>query len=264
MNNQNIHAPSHLREQFLQWLDSYEPNRLQKTDIQPVESVIHALTDCGDIVPADYCDQLEIPKGSTYAQAVENVRQWHKEQNRKKERTAEDVFWDYADRFGEEACEDAVLAYFGREAAAELLLVHIDPSCLEEFLHDNVATDVPASPNVFEQHGPLGQLAEEYFFLAELFGIDNSTESVFAGIEQQIVDTIRNQDGAADVRLVLKRCWQAYSFSDEATRNAVADRLSSLDTGSGTVGSWLERENPMEAESKHAETQSHNWKREGF
>lgn len=79
MNNQNPnqpHAPSHLREEFQQWLDSYEPNRLQEMDIRPVASVLDALADCGDVLPTDYCDQLEIPKGSTYAQAVEEVRQW--------------------------------------------------------------------------------------------------------------------------------------------------------------------------------------------
>ena len=32
--------------------------------------------------PADYCDQLEIPKGSSYAQAVEEVRQWCAEQQK--------------------------------------------------------------------------------------------------------------------------------------------------------------------------------------
>ena len=76
MNLQSTHVPSHLREQFQDWLDSYEPNRPHEIDIQPVASLLDALADCGDVLPADYCDQLEIPKGSTYAQAVEEVRQW--------------------------------------------------------------------------------------------------------------------------------------------------------------------------------------------
>lgn len=71
------HAPSHLREQFQEWLDSYEPDRLCDIDIQPVSALLDALAECGDTLPADYCDQLEIPKGSTYAQAVEDVRQWY-------------------------------------------------------------------------------------------------------------------------------------------------------------------------------------------
>lgn len=74
--NSQTHAPSHLREQFQDWLDSYEPNRLSEIDIQPVEALLDAMTDCGDVLPAAYCDQLEISKGSTYGQAVAEVRQW--------------------------------------------------------------------------------------------------------------------------------------------------------------------------------------------
>ena len=132
------HAPSHLREQFLQWLDSYEPNRLHEIDIQSVVSVLDELADCGDILPADYCDQLEIPKGSTYSQAVEHVKQWHEQQKPKKGRTAEGVFWDYANKFGQEACEELVVAYFDRETIAEFLLEHVVPEDLDEFLHDNL------------------------------------------------------------------------------------------------------------------------------
>jgi hypothetical protein len=69
------HAPSHLREQFQEWLGSYEPDRLQEIDIPPVASLLDALADCGDVLPADYCDQLDIPKGSTYAQVIEEIRQ---------------------------------------------------------------------------------------------------------------------------------------------------------------------------------------------
>ena len=76
------HAPSHLREQFQEWLDSYEPDRLHEIDIRPVASLLDALAGCTDVLPADYCDQLEIPKGSSYAQAVEEVRQWCAEQQK--------------------------------------------------------------------------------------------------------------------------------------------------------------------------------------
>jgi hypothetical protein len=75
------HAPSHLREQFQEWLDSYEPNRLHEIDIRPVAPLLDALADCTDVLPADYCDQLEIRKGSTYARAVEEVREFHAQQH---------------------------------------------------------------------------------------------------------------------------------------------------------------------------------------
>lgn len=84
------HAPSHLREEFQQWLDSYEPKRLQEIDIRPVASLLDVLADCGDVLPADYCDQLEIPKGSTYAQAVEDVRQYAKRQKDESEDESDD------------------------------------------------------------------------------------------------------------------------------------------------------------------------------
>lgn len=70
------HAPSRLRETFQEWLDSYEPDRLSEMDIQPVVALLDALETCGDVLPAHYCDQLEIPKGSSYAEAVENLRRW--------------------------------------------------------------------------------------------------------------------------------------------------------------------------------------------
>ena len=72
--NELTQAASDLREQFQEWLDSYEPDRLKEIDIRPVASLLDVLSTCGDVLPADYCDLLEIPKGSTYAKAVTFVR----------------------------------------------------------------------------------------------------------------------------------------------------------------------------------------------
>jgi hypothetical protein len=80
---ETTHASSHLREQFKEWLDSYEPDRLREIDIRPVSSLLDALAQCGDVLPADYCDQLDIPKGSTYAEAVADVWQWSAKLHRK-------------------------------------------------------------------------------------------------------------------------------------------------------------------------------------
>lgn len=80
---EKTHAPSHLREQFKEWLDSYEPDRLQEIDIRPVSTLLDALADCGDVLPADYCDQLDIPKGSTYAEAVADVRRFWRQNTTK-------------------------------------------------------------------------------------------------------------------------------------------------------------------------------------
>jgi hypothetical protein len=135
-------TPSHLREQFQQWLDTYEPDRIQEIDIRPVASLLKALEDCGDVLPADYCDQLEIPKGSTYAEAVEDVRQWcSKQRNGDSKRGADEVYWEYVDKAGEEACAHAVIAYFDRAAVVEILLEHINAEELDEFLCDNVSAE---------------------------------------------------------------------------------------------------------------------------
>ena len=41
------HRPSHLRVEFQDWLDSYEPNRLHEIDVRPVASLLDALADEG-------------------------------------------------------------------------------------------------------------------------------------------------------------------------------------------------------------------------
>jgi len=37
-NSQTTHAPSHLREQFQEWLDAFEPSRLHEIDVRSHES----------------------------------------------------------------------------------------------------------------------------------------------------------------------------------------------------------------------------------
>jgi len=57
------------REEFQEWLDSFEPNGCPK---ECPERFV-GLEQCDDILPADYCVQLEIPRGSSYAQAVASL-----------------------------------------------------------------------------------------------------------------------------------------------------------------------------------------------
>lgn len=219
-NSQQTHAPSHLREDFQEWLDSYEPNRLNGIDTQPVASLLGALADCGDVLPADYCDQLEIPKGSTYAEAVADVRQWcatkqgqpaaepalesldeakarwdsllgmvstpqkdgfilssptgfplatmeisevpggkyipcfgqpigaqsewiKKHQDRKvPERSAEDVYWEYVEKVGEEAIAETVLHFLDRDIVVQMVLDCLDANDLDEYLYGNFVAEV--------------------------------------------------------------------------------------------------------------------------
>jgi hypothetical protein len=55
--------------------------------------------------------------------------------------SAKDVYWKYVELAGEEACADAVVDFFDRNTAAEILVEHMDAHDLEEFLHDNVTTN---------------------------------------------------------------------------------------------------------------------------
>jgi hypothetical protein len=55
--------------------------------------------------------------------------------------SANDVYWKYVEMAGEDACAHAVINYFDRNVTVEFLLEHIDADDLDEFLHDNVATN---------------------------------------------------------------------------------------------------------------------------
>ena len=97
--------------------------------------MLDSLANCGDVLPADYCDQLDIPKGSLYADAVADVHQQTKNTTK---RTAEEVYWSYVAMAGEDACAYAVLNYLDGSIVVEILLKHIDAEDLDDFLHDNV------------------------------------------------------------------------------------------------------------------------------
>ena len=63
------HAPGHIREMLLEYLDAGD---------HPLDqSVVGQLWNGTDALPASYRDELEIPRGSTYAQAVRHIaRVW--------------------------------------------------------------------------------------------------------------------------------------------------------------------------------------------
>ncbi len=68
------HAANDLREQFLDAIEA----RLYGSTVE-ADTVTHRLTgrlwNCTDILPGEYCDALEIPRGSTYAQAARYLRE---------------------------------------------------------------------------------------------------------------------------------------------------------------------------------------------
>ncbi len=69
------HAPGHLRDAFLDWLeDERETDTVEiDGDPRPLRWLIGQLWHCTDILPSTHCGLLGLPQGSTYAQAVRKV-----------------------------------------------------------------------------------------------------------------------------------------------------------------------------------------------
>jgi hypothetical protein len=62
------HAPGHLRDEFCDWLDRAQ-SRPGLATPAPSHRFRH-LWNCTDILPGTHCNDLDLPPGSTYAQAV--------------------------------------------------------------------------------------------------------------------------------------------------------------------------------------------------
>lgn len=61
------HAPSHIREALQAFLDAETPS----VQVDNLEWFKEQLTDCTDTLPGVYCDQLDLPRGSSYGEAVQ-------------------------------------------------------------------------------------------------------------------------------------------------------------------------------------------------
>jgi hypothetical protein len=66
------HAPGHIRDAFTEWI---EDGTGPEIDGVPVSRrlVIGQLWNCTDIMPSSICDDLDMPLGSNYAQAVRRL-----------------------------------------------------------------------------------------------------------------------------------------------------------------------------------------------
>ena len=58
-------APGHLRDEFTECVEE---------GLEPSRYMIGQLWNCTDTVPGGVCDELEIERGSSYAQAVRSMR----------------------------------------------------------------------------------------------------------------------------------------------------------------------------------------------
>jgi hypothetical protein len=60
------HNPGHVRDAFLEAIEDGEPSRMRST--------AGKLWSCTDVLPSEYCSLLDIPQGSSYAQAARAIR----------------------------------------------------------------------------------------------------------------------------------------------------------------------------------------------
>jgi hypothetical protein len=81
------HQQSTIREAFQEWLDQFGfafPQHIDNSsesitldgEVRTGQWLIGQLWNCTDTLPSAYCDQLEITKGSSYANAARNLKRF--------------------------------------------------------------------------------------------------------------------------------------------------------------------------------------------
>lgn len=68
-----MHVGSEVREAFLEWLDEAGDDQARLATVP--KDLRSRLWHCTDTLPGCYCDQLEVPRGSSYAAAVRLLAQ---------------------------------------------------------------------------------------------------------------------------------------------------------------------------------------------
>lgn len=71
------HAPGHLRDALLEWLDAEEESETVVVGYEertmPLSWLLGQLWNCTDGLPGPYCHELGLPSGSSYAQGVRSL-----------------------------------------------------------------------------------------------------------------------------------------------------------------------------------------------
>lgn len=74
-----MHKGGHLREALQDYLDSDVPAAEFTVEHggqeRSLDWLLGQLWNCTDVLPAGHCDQFDLPKGSTYAQAVRRIKE---------------------------------------------------------------------------------------------------------------------------------------------------------------------------------------------
>jgi hypothetical protein len=73
-----MHSPGHLREAFGEWVEDGMRDELVGEDIfyegpRPIRWLLGQLWHCSDIMPWNLCDDLGVPRGSTYGASVQAI-----------------------------------------------------------------------------------------------------------------------------------------------------------------------------------------------
>jgi hypothetical protein len=67
------HAPDHLREALETLIETGDGTAEVGGSQRPARWVVGQLWNCTDILPRVYCDEADLPPGSTYAQAARRI-----------------------------------------------------------------------------------------------------------------------------------------------------------------------------------------------
>jgi len=78
--NRGGHAPEHLRDAIIEWIEKDKTSDVCTVGERkkPLIWLIGQLWNCTDMMPSYACDYLDMPQGSSYAQAVRKIRAEHK------------------------------------------------------------------------------------------------------------------------------------------------------------------------------------------
>lgn len=73
------HYPGHLREAFLDWIESDCPDTATveegyEPQVWPAERLLGVMWNCSDIMPGWLCELIDLRRGTTYARAARGLK----------------------------------------------------------------------------------------------------------------------------------------------------------------------------------------------
>jgi hypothetical protein len=105
--NRGGHAPGDLRDAFVYYL---EQGKMDEDSNMTLRELIGKLWNCTDILPSHECEQLNLPRGSTYAQAVRAIHktdlEFEEVETTKKQLTASEAADIVAERYRSRSDEE--------------------------------------------------------------------------------------------------------------------------------------------------------------